>query len=188
MTRIALVLPHLLAGLAVAAVTHLASVLLVPHVAPADATQRIVAGMETNRIEVLPPAGPDQMPFPFADPAVHLAACRYDIAADPVLLRLRAGEHFASLTLVGPGGRVLYSLTDRAAVRGTLDIRLLTREQRERLEDADRDDEPVQEIRLTLRETAGLAVFKAFAPWPSLAAQAEDTLMNARCEARPIPE
>jgi uncharacterized membrane protein len=146
-------------------------------VAPADATQRLLPGMEPNRLEIIAPVSADAMPLPFSDPAIQLAACRFDITQAPVLIRLRAGDSFASLILLGQDGRVLYSLTDRAAVRGTLDIRLLTRPQLERLEAADPDGEP-----------SGLAVFKAMIPWPSLVAEAEATLSNARCAPQPLAE
>jgi uncharacterized membrane protein len=186
--RALVALPYLLAGLAVTAVTHLVTILLIPMVAPADATQRLLPGMEPNRLEIIAPVSADAMPLPFSDPAIQLAACRFDITQAPVLIRLRAGDSFASLILLGQDGRVLYSLTDRAAVRGTLDIRLLTRPQLERLEAADPDGEPVQEIRLTPGEPSGLAVFRAMIPWPSLVAEAEATLSNARCAPQPLAE
>lgn len=181
-------LPYGLAALGVAVVVHLVSILLMPTLAPADALRRLAAGTGANRIEILPPVRPESMHVPFADPAVQLAVCRFDIAASPVFVRVRTADSFVSVTLLAPTGRVLYTLTDRAAVRGLIDLRLLTRAQLQQLEAGEAEGEPVQELRLELAETSGLVVIKALSPWPSLAAAAEETLAAARCDPAKMPE
>jgi uncharacterized membrane protein len=180
-------LPYGLAALAVAVVVHLTSLLLMPWLAPADAFQRLSEGAEANRIEILSPARPLAMPVPFADPAVQVAVCRVDVSAAPTLIRIRTGESFVSLLLLAPGGKVLYSLTDKAAIRGSIDIRLATRQQLDLLEAGEAEGEPVRELRLVLSGTTALLVLRAFTPWPSLFGRVEDVLASARCDSAREP-
>lgn len=174
--------PFALGAFLVAGVVHIAIVLLVPGLAASNAAIRLMQGARVNALEILRPvqAG-EQPPIPFADPALVTALCRFDIEDGPVRLRVPTGDAFLSVVLLSPRGRVLLALTDRAATRRLLNIVLLTAEQQRRLERDDPDDEPVQELRLRLSETRGVAVVRTLALRESEKRPLEAALGRAGC-------
>jgi uncharacterized membrane protein len=157
--------PLAIGALLVAAFVHIMIILLLPRVASSTAMARLSAGASVNALELLQPvaASHETLPFPFADPAMVTALCRYDIGDGPVRLRIPTGESFLSVALLAPGGKVLLSFTDRAATRRQLNVVLVTAEQQRQLEAQDPDDEPVQELRIRLPETRGVAMIRALA-------------------------
>lgn len=175
--------PFLAGALIVAGIVHIAAILLMPQVATLNAAARLLAGAAPNALEVLQPAldPADPLPLPFADPAAVTALCRFDIEDGPVRLRVPTGEGFLSVVILSPTGRVLLALTDRAATRRLLNIVLATPAQQRQLEAQDPEDEPVQELRVRLGETRGVAVIRALALRESEKRAVAAALARASC-------
>jgi uncharacterized membrane protein len=171
--------PWALAGLALAGIVHIASVLLMPRLAPRDAYTRLSAFIAPGGVRPLPAAEPGQEILPFLDPAFAYAVCGYDLAKGP--LRIRAAVvpgPFVSMSFRSRKGQLFYSLTDRAASRGKIDIVVLTPAQLTEAEAQDNEDEPIQELRLLAPELQGFVLLRALA-----GAQSELPLAQARLAA-----
>jgi uncharacterized membrane protein len=168
-----------LAVILVAGCVHLSSILLMPRLAPRDAFTRLGVMEPSNGFTLLPAARPDDVRIPFADGATMLAICRYDLTEGP--WRLRAvvdDESMLSLSFHGRGGSVFHSLTDRAALRGRLDVVVATADQIETIEANDTDDAPPSDIRITSPATQGFVLMRAMPGSP-----ASEARMRARIEA-----
>jgi uncharacterized membrane protein len=157
--------PFLAGAVLVGALVHLVVILLVPHVAKHHAGARLALDAAVNTLEVLQPGeqGNDGLAVPFADPSMAMAVCRFDLSSGAVRLRIPVSDNFLSVALLSPTGHVLLSLTDRAATRRVIDMLLVTPEQQKQLEAQDPEDEPVQEIRIRMAHTSGVALVRALA-------------------------
>ena len=177
----------LLAVLLVAGIVHISSVLLLPQVAARNSFVRLSPLAPPQGFRILPTPAPADESLPFTDPGVTLAICRFDLGASP--WRIRVGidsEALTSLSFHSRRGDVFHTLTDRAALRGRLDVVLGTAAQIEAAEATDTEDAPVKEVRLASPSQTGLVVVRAMA---SNAAGAE--VLKQRIEAgecRPAAE
>jgi uncharacterized membrane protein len=167
------------AGTLLAALAHILIIFTMPLVAPKAAVARIGANLEVNKLHLM--SASDRSAIPYADPAMATAACPFDLTDTPVRLRIITGEDFLSVVFLGESGRILTSLTDKAATRRVLDMRIVTDQQLRQLEAQDPDDEPVQEIRLSMSEPRGVAVIRVFAPRESARSAAEVLLARVVC-------
>ena len=122
---------YLAAVAILAALVHLIVVLIVPLVASRDAFQRLEPLGGLNETVVLPRAGPTATLLPYADPAVAMSFCRYDLTQGPIRVTAPSGRAFASISFHTKRGLVFYALTDRAATHGVIDAVLATPERRE---------------------------------------------------------
>jgi len=158
-------LPFLLGALAIAGIVHLSIILLMPGVAGSTAAARLSAAAPLNRLELFSRGSGEasELPFPYADPAMVTAVCRFDLSDGPLRLRVFTTDAFLSIVVLRPDGRVQHTLTDRAATRRQLAIVLATPQQMRLLESLDPDDEPVQDLRLRMSSLKGVAVIRALA-------------------------
>jgi len=112
---------------ATAALVHFAMVLLVPVVATHDAFARLANLGPAGTTAALPRAGPDERRFPWDDPALAAAFCRFDLSAGPIRVKAPVGRAgFASLSFHTRRGAVFYALTDRAATHGRIEAVIAT--------------------------------------------------------------
>ncbi|WP_146140259.1 DUF1254 domain-containing protein [Alsobacter soli] len=176
-----------LLGLVLAVMVHLASMLALPSFASQNADARLAAFADRHVVTLLPAAVPGPSPLPFRDPATVMAVCRYDLAAGPIRVQATAGEVFLSMAFHRSMGGVFYALTDRSAVRGLMDVVIVTQPQLEALQANDPEDEPVRELRLVSPDRTGFVTFRALAPEPGVAADAEALLKAAVCRPEPLP-
>ena len=89
---------------------------------------RLATRNGVNKVSLLVPSRPGDTLIPFRDPATVQGICFFDVSKGPVRVKTRV-EEGALLTLsfrLPKGGKVFYSMTDRAAFRDTIDIRLVT--------------------------------------------------------------
>jgi uncharacterized membrane protein len=182
--RLFRLLPFLLGSLAIAGIVHLVIILLVPAVAGSTAAARLSAGAPANRLELLAggPPGSSELPFPFADPAMVTAVCRFDLSEGPVRLRVPTADGFLSVVVLRPDGRVQHALTDRAATRRQLAIVLATPQQLRQLESLDPDDQPVQDLRLRASHPGGVAVIRSLAQRDAERPAIQALLGRASCQ------
>lgn len=177
-----------LALLCVAGIVHIASILMMPRLAPGDAFARISAVAPVNRMTLLPATQPGAELSPFEDPAMALGACRYDLTQGPV--RIRAAlppEALLLMSFHGRHGQVFYAMTDRGASRGRLEVVLATRDQLDEIESRDSDEELPQELRLQAPTLQGFFVARALAERPSLMSEAQARINAISCELAPKP-
>lgn len=182
--RLSGLVPWLLASLLFAGIVHLSSILLMPRVAPRDAFGRLAAFIAPGGFRALPLTEPGQEILPFLDPAFAHAVCGYDLARGP--LRLQAAllpGPLLAMSFHSARGIVFYSMTDRAASRGKIDLRVLTPAQLAEAEGQDNEDEPVNELRLLAPEATGFVLLRALATSPSDMTAAQARLGAVSCEA-----
>ena len=171
----------LLAVLFVGGIVHIASILILPRIAPDDAFMRLAAAREAGALAVLPRATSHQNTVPFRDPAMASAICRYDLGKGPMRISTASSDSSSvAISLHSRFGLPFYGLTDRSAIGGKLAVLLMTPEQREKAEAADSEDEPLRDVRVTSPTTEGFVEFDVL-PRVGGYAAAEKALGSATC-------
>ena len=171
-----------------AALTHFAAILLLPEVANKDAVSLLAARNKPNAMFLLTPGTPGADLIPFADPATVRGACLFDLAKAPLRVRAKTEEgRLLTLSFRAADGRIFYSMTDRAALRGAIDIRLVTADQMKVIEAADDEDEALpSELRLRAPSTKGLLLATALVARPGEAQDAAARVGAVSCAPEPI--
>lgn len=169
-------------GLVLGAIVHLVTILIVPVMATQDAVSRFAGlGTEGKAERIDPRAGPS--PVVDHDPSTAMAACGFDLADGPVRIMARTGALPLGLSIHRRGGGVAYAITDRAAIRGTIEFVLLTPAQlAERIARED-DGETTRELRVVLNAMQGIALARALVRRPSDRADAEALVSDVACAA-----
>jgi uncharacterized membrane protein len=171
------------AAVVLALISHILILFALPLVAATAPGSRLAADAPVNAPTTAVSSVMAAMPY--ADPAIEAAVCAFDLSGGPVRLRAPIGENFLSIALLRPDGRIVFAVTDRAATRRLLELRVMTAQQKRRLEALDADDEPVAELRIVSPEATGVALVRAFAPTTSAAEQARTQLALFSCRAEP---
>lgn len=164
-----------LAGLTLAAIIHILTVLAIPAMSEKDATAAFAEHGEQGRAERV-----DLASVPDADPFTAIAACAYDLGAGPYRISARTGDVVLSLSLHQRGG-VTYALTDRAAVRGLIEFVVLTPRQLEDRLARDDEGESVRELRVVSPGETGIIVARALVRRPSDRPEAEALVSGVAC-------
>ena len=170
-----------LAGLVLAGMVHIVTILLVPVFAERDAGSAY-AGLGANgRAELVTPP-PSGLPGMLeSDPASVGAACAYDLAAGPVRVVAQAGSQPLALTLHRRGGGVIYAITDRAAIRGMLEFVVMTQEQLDARLARDEEGETSRELRIVSDTQQGLIVVRVLAGHGFDRGEAEELATGVTC-------
>ncbi|MDE2578747.1 MAG: DUF1254 domain-containing protein [Hyphomicrobiales bacterium] len=172
--------PWALACLFVAGIVHLSAVLMMPFVVKSDVYARL--GGTNDGVTLLGDPANGKQAFPFQDPAFATGVCRFDLDAGPQRLRAAIpGDGMLSLAIYDRTGRAFYSTTDRAALRGRIDIALVSPEQLESLEASDPEDATPQELRLTPPTRTGFVVVRALIERPGMEDAAQAALRAVEC-------
>jgi uncharacterized membrane protein len=175
----------LLGGMLLGGIVHFASILLLPRTATQDAYSRLEPITQVNTVTPLPAVSPDNALIPFMDPAFAVAVCRYDLKEAPLKLTTPVGQAYTSMSFYTRFGVAYYAINDRAAGRRTIELDLMTPEQRAQLPE---DEEVTAADRLIVESPTpvGLVVLRALGPEPSAMAVARGILAAAQC--RPNPQ
>jgi uncharacterized membrane protein len=188
--RLFSVVPFIAAIICVAGIVHIVSVLAMPAVAPQDALTRLATVAPAgDGVVLLPPASPGREIMPYEDPSVALGFCRFDLSKG--LYRVRTnidGEHLIALSFHTRSGRVFYATTDRSALRGKIDVAIVTAAQQEALEANDPEDEPVAELRLLASAATGFVLVRALAERASELPRAEARVTSVTCAPERPPQ
>ena len=150
-----------------AGIVHLATVLAIPHLAEKDAFSRLRATLSTDRSEIVAAPGDQGTWLPYPDPDVALSTCAYTLDEGPVRVSARTGALFQSLSLHARTGGVFFAITDRAAIRGALDLVVMTRRQLDEALASEDPDEPSRDVRIVSPAREGLVVVRVLAVFPS---------------------
>jgi uncharacterized membrane protein len=187
--RFASAAAYLAAVLMVAALVHFIVILLIPVVATRDAFARLAALGPVNATIALARPSPSESRFPFGDPALASAFCRYDLSAGPVRVKAPVGRAgFASLSFHSRRGAVLYALTDRAATHGLMEAVVVTPAQLREFVAHDDEDNPSQDLRIVSTTNEGFVMTRAFSELPSLYDAAQEQAAGMTCAPEPMPK
>jgi len=170
------------AGLVLAAIVHIVTILLIPPLSDSDAAHAYAALGAGGQAELVRAGNSRGLPLPREDdPATVTAVCSYDLAAGPMRVVARAGTLPLALTLHRQGGGTLYAITDRAAIRGVLEFVVMTQEQRDERDARDEEGEAARELRVVSDSERGLIVVRVLARLPSDRADAEALASGVAC-------
>ena len=136
---------------------------------------------------LLPRAGPAERLLPFADPAVAMAFCRYDLASGPIRVTAPAGRAFSSISFHTRRGLVFYALTDKAATHGVIEAVLGTPTGSSALAAHDDEEDPSHDLRVAAPAREGYVVIRVFSEFPSLYPEAEAEAKRLTCKPEPVP-
>ncbi len=173
----------LLALVFVAGLVHIVSVFALPELAQKDAFSRLSALTQPGQLSLLPAPLPGQEYAPFEDPALVQGVCLYDLDRGPLELSADIiGDGLLTFSFRTRTGRVFYSMTDKAASHGKIDVLVLTPKQLAAVEADDDEEELPQELRLTAPEKKGFVLINALAAFPSERANIEALVKSMSCE------
>ena len=173
-------------GLVLAGVVHIATVLAIPRLSEADALSR--AGSSESLDHPLPiytlstsaNLAPAEAWLPAPDPSVAVGVCAYDLDDGPTRVSARTGPLALSLAVHGRRG-AFYAVTDQAAVRGALDLVVLTRAQYDAALASDDENEPSRDVRIIAPERQGFVVVRVIAGLPSQRPAANTAVQAVSC-------
>jgi uncharacterized membrane protein len=173
-------------GLVLAGLVHIGAVLLIPRLSEADALSRARTGetldhaMPVYTLATGDTPSPPEAWLPIPDPAVAVGICAYDLADGPMRVSARTGPLMLSLAVHGRRG-AFYAVTDQAAVRGALDLVVLTRAQYdEALANADEND-VTRDVRIVAPDAKGYVVVRVIAALPSQRPAANTAVQAVSC-------
>ena len=175
-----------LAGvLFVAGLVHIVAILVMPQVATHDAYARLSALAKPGETTLLPRALPGREVTPYEDPAFAQAVCLYDLADGPLHVHADLPDNrLLTISFRTRTGQVFYSMTDRASLHGTIDVRIMTQPQLDTIEENEGDednDQPLKELRLVAPDTKGFVLINAMSTYPSERADAEAEVKSVSC-------
>ncbi|KMO12879.1 DUF1254 domain-containing protein [Methylobacterium platani] len=175
-----------LCGLVLAGLVHVATVLAIPYLATGDAFARSRATL-ANDTSVLVHAAETGGPVEPAegwlrrqDPAAAVGVCAYDLDDGPVRITAETGPLLETIALHGRNG-AYYAITDQAALRGTVELVVMTKRQfDEALATAD-EDERNRDVRIVAPSREGFVSVRVLAGLPSQQAQANEAARSVSC-------
>lgn len=133
----------------------------------------------------MPRALPGREVTPYEDPAFAQAVCLYDLANGPLHVHADLPDNrLLTISFRTRTGQVFYSMTDRASLHGTIDVRIMTQPQLDAVEEAEGDednDQPLKELRLVAPDTKGFVLVDAMSTYPSERAEAEAEVKSVAC-------
>ncbi len=161
---------------------HICAILLVPMLAKSDGWSRLVPFAGEDRFTEIPSAAAGGVAG--LDPLFVTGACRLDLSDAPAGLTVDARDRFWSVALYDPNGVIVFSLNDRTAIEGRLDMIVVDPAQSAKLKRA-----PSEEIEQTIVAESPsddlIALLRLFAP--TRTAQEDARRVLARAECLPAP-
>jgi uncharacterized membrane protein len=171
------VVSSLIATMLIAAIAHIAAVLIVPGVAGDDPGDRLARVAGTGSFALIEPATGVGAPIAGLDPSFVHGACRVpDGAATRIAGALPAT--IWSLALVDERGIVRQSIDDRAALGGAVDVVAAPATEIARLREVDPE---TLGAALTLPFGGGVALIRAYAATPAEADAARAAIAGLGC-------
>ncbi len=174
-----------LCGLVLAAMVHIAAILAMPFLAEGDALSRLRTTATSSNAEIVEANGTSWLPA--ADPAMVVGACAYNLEEGPLRISARTRGLFQSVSLHGRGGGVYYALTDRAAVRGALDLVVMTQRQLDETLATEDENARSRDVRIVAPNRSGFAIVRVLAAFPSQRPEAVEAVRSVACTTDPLP-
>jgi uncharacterized membrane protein len=158
---------------------HICAILLVPTFAKSDGWSRISPFAGEDRFTEIPTGAVAGL-----DPLFVTSACLLDLEDAPAGITVEARDRFWSVALYDPSGAIIFSLNDRTAIEGRLDMIVVNGAQNAKLKRA-----PSEEIEQTIVVESPsddvIALLRLFAP--TRTAQEDARRVLARAECLPAP-
>jgi uncharacterized membrane protein len=166
--------------LMLAGAVHIGAILLVPGFSVADGWSRLATIAGRDRFVEIPVADTKSGAVVGFDPLFVNGGCHMDLAEFPFGIAVEARDRFWSLALYDPRGTILFSLNDRTAIEGRLDMIIVSPAQNAQLART-----PTEQIDQTIvvespsRELIGL--LRLFAPTDAAREEARRIMNAAEC-------
>ena len=172
-----------------AGLVHIVAILIIPLYASNDAYARLSRIGSVNTTVPLPGAGDAAQLFPYRDPAVAEAFCRYDLRDGPLRVKAPIVRYeFSAISFHTRRGDIFYALTDRAATQGALEALVVTEKQLRALSTHDSEDETPRDLRIVSATDEGFVLMRSFSQAPSLLDEAEERVKALKCETEQQPQ
>lgn len=168
------------AGVVLGGLVHIISIFAMPQLAQSDAFARLSGLGKTNEIVQLPEPTPFESLLPRLDPSFVHAACVYDLSRGPLSFSVPTSPDLTSVAFYTRQGRVFYSLNDRAAARRSIDLQLMTAQQRV-LMPADDDITAADRLIIESPATQGIILVRAFVREEGARTNIRALVANAKC-------
>jgi len=170
-----------LCGIVLAAGVHIVSILATPYQAENDAFVKVQPTLAADKAQIISAPGGSDTWMPLPDPAVVVAACAFDLSAGPMRVSAPIGPNLLSFSFHKESGGVFFAVTDRAAVRGELEIVAMTARQLDEARAAEDENEPSRDVRIVSPEQQGFVIVRVAAPTASQRPQAEEAAKAVSC-------
>lgn len=174
-----------LCGLVLAVGVHIVSILATPHLAEDDAFAKIQPTLTAETAQMISAPGAADTWLPFPDPAVAVAACAFDLRDGPMRVAAKTGVDLLSFSFHKKTGGIFFAVTDRAAVRGELEIVAMTARQLDEARAAEDENEPSRDVRIVAPEQQGFVIVRVAAPTASQRPLAEQAAKAVSCVTEP---
>ena len=168
-------------GLVLAGAVHIFVVLASPRFAENDALARVQDTLTAEQAQIISPPGGAQTWLPLPDPAFAIAACAFDLSDGPARFAARTGRRFLSFSFHTKTSGVFFAVTDRAALRGELELVVMTQRQLDEARAAEDEANPSQDVRIVAPEEEGFAIVRVAAATPSQRQDALDAAKAVSC-------
>ncbi|PSM18160.1 MULTISPECIES: DUF1254 domain-containing protein [Nitratireductor] len=178
MLRLAYVL---LSGLIGAAIVHIAILLLLPAYAERDAWSRLEQAGAPNSFVRLPETASATRGARAPDPFMAAGACRFDLSESGVRVQATEKPLFWSVSLYNRWGHNIYSLNDRTASDGLLDLVVVSPDQMIDLR-KDLPEDLAGSVIIEVEEDIGIVVVRIFRPDATFAPLVDSFFDAARCQ------
>ncbi len=167
--------------LLLAGAIHICTILLVPVFAKEDGWSRLVPYAGDDQFTEIPDSGTSGADgVAGLDPLFVNGACHIRLGDAPAGITVDASDRFWSVALYDPKGVIIFSLNDRTAVEGKLDMIVVNAEQNAELKKS-----PTVEIEETIVAESPsddlIALLRLFAPTRTAREDARKTLAEAEC-------
>lgn len=169
----------ILTGLVAAVVLHIGIVLAIPQFATNDAYSKLQRLGEPGRFFALANET-NATGFYNQDPYLRAAVCWFDVGAAPTRILASGNVPFWSVAVFDRQSNEVFSMNDRTAVIGGLDLTLVNPNDRIALRKS-APDELIDTILVGMQVTAGYAVLRTLAPSASYEQAARSFLSEADC-------
>ena len=174
-------LPWIAGALILAGLVHMASIFAMPRLATLDAFARISALAPPHSVMLLPPTTAQAHRTLGQVIAAHALGEGGIIEGGASLRATLAPDALTLFSFHARHGQIFYSMTDRSATRGKLDVLLLTRQQLDVVEANDPEDELPQDLRIIAPTLEGFLLFRALAEFPGEMTDAQARIQSIAC-------
>jgi uncharacterized membrane protein len=163
-----------------AGAVHIVVIMLIPYLARDDGWSRLSAHAGEDTFAELPVGQAADDGVAGLDPLFVTGACRISLAEAPAGITLDARDRFWSVALFDPQGTIVFSINDRTAVQGRLDMIVVDPEQNALLQAT-----PTVEVESTIVAQSPsdevIVILRLFAPTRASQADARSILEKAEC-------
>ena len=171
--------------LLLAGTIHIGTILLVPAVAKSDGWSRLAAFAGQDRFAEIPVVGAGET-VAGLDPLFVNGACRVQLGESPAGITVEARDRFWSLALYDRRGTIIFSLNDRTAVDGRLDMMVVNPTQNAELKKS-MPAELEQSIVVEGQSNDLIALLRLFAPTAAAQQEARRIIGQAECLPEQLP-